>query len=294
MSPRAAVRPYVEQRCREMRSALLDARSITPEELAPYWPGGAENPDQSVIGWVYCYGILGRFTGRAEARQEFTHGAHAGRTAGVVSTLQQAPRVVPLAVPVQDGETMIDRVALRFKAWSPCLAMAVLARQATQLLDYIRQLDAFPEHAELVREAHAWRDQIAQQLVWGAVSDAPNGEGYGIPWHPITNPWPVIPAWIGTLSVTDRVLIQTTFAEMHARALLEMTPFLEGDADSDPLGGWHTFFATYAVEHGMEAEALMSTRPFAPFLTQLSLAAHSARAARKAAEEKAPPTPGPT
>lgn len=280
--PRAGVRAYVVERCRVLRSALLDARAASPDEIAAYWPGGDENPDTSLRGWIFCYGNLGRFSGRAEAADR----SDARPADELTRALLAEPRTVALAAPVTIDGAAVAELTVGYKSWHALYAMAALARTATALLQLLPDVEATPGGPaawELAAEARTWIDRIQRTLVWGACHP-----GARTPWDPTTERWPTPPAWTETLAVSDVLAVQRAFAEVHARALLAVAPFLAPDVDApDPLGGWHTFFSAYATEKGVPAEELIAARPFAPFFLQLTLAAHAARRARDEAARHA-------
>src|SRR5690348_13232097 len=59
----------IKERCRGMRQTLTVRALATPEEIAAYWPGGAENQEKGKGGWIYCYANYVGFLRRAEARK---------------------------------------------------------------------------------------------------------------------------------------------------------------------------------------------------------------------------------
>lgn len=261
-----------------MRAALLVAGAISPTEIAEYWPGGKENTGRKLTNWIFCAMQMARFSARAEARQEFTHGDHEGRSAELIALLANTPRRVPLLVPLSlhDGDTPVTDVIVGYRSWTALRMISVYGRLATRLAMEMEPLGDRLEHAELLIEAHLWHERILQMMVWAAIHDDASG---ALPWSPRATLWPEIPEGIAAMSVIDRLSIQHAYAEVHGRALTVLSPYFAPDKERDPLGGWHSFFASYASEHDVAVDALMDARPFAPFLGQLTLAAHSARQA---------------
>lgn len=250
------------------------------EELAAIWPGGERNETRGPEAWLYTHWNLARFFARHEARQEYTDGAHAGRSDALLALQGGEPKMVTLSQPMVMDGVEVHEVRLAHKSFPALRRMASYARVATQLLGYLRTLEAHPEHTDLVLEAHGWRERVLLMLIWGATADGP-----GLPWDTRTAPWPTLPGWLETLPVADVLAIHHAWAEQHGRALLALQPFLTGgDGEKDPLSGWETFFASYATEKGIDVERLLHDRAFAPFLTQVTLAAHASRAAREQAE----------
>ncbi len=276
-----------------IRTALLDARAMSDAEIAEFWPGGASNPERDVEAWLYAHFNLARFSARAEARQEYNEGAHAGRSDQLLNVQMGLPRVLPLAVPLEIDGVVVRDVRLHYKSWPTLRRMATLASVSNHLIMAIEPLEGALEYVDLIVEAQEWRDRILQMLLWAAISDAPHGKGYGLPWDPTKEMWPEIPEWLDRIDVADVLAINVAHAELHGRALLAIAPFLKhGDDERDPLAGWETFFASYATEKGLEARMLMEDRAFLPFLTQVSLASHSVREARKTDDDTPQPSAG--
>lgn len=282
---RIAAKAYTKERCTNLRAALLGAQVISATDIAPYWPGGAENPTRDIRAWINCYAQLARFSARSEARQEFTHGEHSGRSAELIALLANTPRRVRLLVPlnIEDNSDPIEEVVVGYRSWTALRMIAVYARIATRIAIDLEVLETSSAHADLLLEGHAWHERILLTMVWAAMHDDPNG---GLPWNHRTTIWPDLPAFLESMSVVDRLSVQHAYADVHGRALTVLSPYLAPEKERDPLGGWHTFFAGYASEHDVAVDTMMDARPFAPFLAQLSLAAHSAREqAEKAKEE---------
>lgn len=281
--PRPSLVRDLKQRCTDYRAALLDAGIIPADELSAIWPGGADNPRRDGNAWLYTHWNLARFFARQEARQEYTDGAHPGRSDALIALQAGVPRAVPLQVPVEIDGVSTHVLHLHYKSFVALRRLASYARVATQLLGYVREIEDAPEHIGLALEAHAWRERVLLLLIWGATH-----ERAGLPWDAVREPWPALPSWVAALSADDVLAIQLAYVEQYGRALMAIGPFLNSDeSDRDPLSGWETFFASYATEKGLDAQLLLQDRGFLPFLTQVSLAAHSARVARDAAKAQA-------
>lgn len=284
---RPSVLAFVKERCSNFRAALLDAHVVTEEEIRQVWPGGPDNPGRDVFAWLHTYWNIARFMARSEARQEFEAGASPARSDQLLHLQQGTPRTVALLVPLEREGERVHEVHLHHKSFTSLRRLATYARLAAQLLVYIRQLEETPEHAELIIAAHEWRERILLMLIWGAIGTDAEGRTAGIPWNPLHEPFPELPAWLTGMHETDVLAVHMAYAEQYGKALLAVAPFITGgDEDKDPLAGWETFFASYATEKGLEAQHLMQDRAFLPFLTQVSLAAHSSRQARESAKAK--------
>lgn len=284
---RSSTLAYVKERCLNFRAALLDMHVVSEDELAAIWPGGSSNPGRNVEAWLFAYWNISRFMGREEARQEFTAGASTSRSDQLLNLQQGTPRVVALNLPIEIGGAPVHEVTLHHKSFTSLRRMATYARVSTQLLIDIKAMEQRPEFAELIVEAQAWRERILLMLVWGAISGDDTGRNERLPWDAWRDPWPTLPDWTDSIDESDVVNIQVAYVQMYGRSLLSVSPFIAPSDDAqDPLAGWETFFAAYATEKGMEAQHLMQDRAFLPFLTQVSIAAHSSRQARESAKSE--------
>lgn len=282
----------IQQHCTALREVLLDTHVITEEEIAPFWPGGARNENKrSFASWRYTLFNLARFSARAEARQEYQSGFSPARSETLLAIQAGEPTVVALATPIVFEGVERTAFTLPFKSWSALRVLASMARIGVNLMI---QAEAFYHDgtlADLVREIDEWRERIELTLVWAAISDAPDGAGYGLPWDPRRVRWPEPPTELQALMTADRLAIHAAWMQQHAQALLAITPFmLPESGESDPLSGWETFFGSYANDKGHTAQQLMQDRAFLPFLTTVTVAADAARRAREAAKDK-PTTP---
>jgi hypothetical protein len=285
-----SVKRYLKERCSNYRAALLEAQLVSEAELAAVWPGSPDNRGHDVAAWLHTFWNIARFFARVEARDEYTAGVSESRTDQLLHLQQGTPRVVRLHQPVTIDGATVDELHLHHKSFTSLRRLATYARVSAQLLMHIAHLEGSPEHVDLVIAAQEWRERILRMLIWGAVSDGPDGTGTGLPWDPAREPWPDVPTWLEALDSTEVLAVQIAYTEQYGRALLSISPFIApNDDEKDPLAGWETFFASYATEKGLEAHRLMQDRAFLPFLTQVSLAAHSARQAREQAKDTPEP-----
>lgn len=278
----------IKQHCTDLRAVLLDTQVMTEAEIAPYWPGGSENPDRDFAAWRYTLFNLARFSARAEARQEYRFGPSEQRSQFLQQVQSGEPLVLPLIQPLRIDGAEVSTLALHPKSWRTLHRLAVYGRIGTQLLAAIAPLEsafgAVDEAPDLLLEAHEWRARILQLLVWAVTTAGP-----GLPWDPTSERWPKPPEWLATLHPTDLLGVQEAFLQQHAQLLAALMPFVSAtDKSHDPLSGWETFFASYAIEKGLEAQALMTDRAFAPFFTSLNLAAYAQRS-RRDEQTDAPP-----
>ena len=222
---RFAVVAHLKERCSNYRAVLLETGVCTAEELQAIWPGGADNPARDVTAWLYTYWNIARFMARDEARNEYAAGASSGRSDHLLHLQQGTPRVVALSRPITIDETEVAELTLHHKSFTALRRLATYARLASQLLVYIDALEQRPEHADLIVEAQEWRARILLMLVWGAVSTDEEGRTTGLPWNPWDDAWPVLPAWLESLSLNDLLQVQFAYAETYGRAHHAGAPF---------------------------------------------------------------------
>jgi hypothetical protein len=47
---------WLREVCEDFRRDLLSAETATADDIAAIWPGGKDNPDKKLKGWIRCYG----------------------------------------------------------------------------------------------------------------------------------------------------------------------------------------------------------------------------------------------
>jgi len=287
-------------RC-ERLAATIRARKLAPEEeLADYWPGGAENTARGAAAWVVCYAQCVRMMGRAETR-ETTRADAAAADAVILESLAGVPVLVSIVAPT-DAAAVEALSALHADQWARLRAAAPLAVYPKSFHALIwlsaraKRLDWLADRAAILAERAGREDldllartsaEICYQhalCAWVACHPGP-----GLPFgdHEAT---PAIPEPFSALSPYDVARI----LEAHLAANWHRLQALDALVTGDTSGGgaarrpsWSGFFGAMAMESGASAESLMRDRSLAAVLASNALAADAHRQARDAADRDA-------
>lgn len=246
----------VRERCTHLRAALQGRASVAAEELAAYWPGGAENSARRGRGaWLYCYASYSRLMGRAEA---------AKAASATEDALLTALAATPVAVTLTTGAVVHchpkSYLALRWMAHADTLLGAML-----DCMDRIPFLTE--ERQEDLREqALQGTTQLQLALAWAA-----GHPGVGLPFDAQAT-LPAPPDWVVDLTPQDLYRILKGYREANLQGLAAL-PALTSGAPEGPRPTWAIFFAHRSTESGLAADVLMRERPLAQLLAEARLAA---------------------
>jgi hypothetical protein len=277
-APSRTSAPALRRRCRELR-AVLGAR-VPDAELAPYQPGGAENPFTGRDGWLEYLIALRVFAARvggggapagdvdpAVARQ-------AAREVIVARTLAKAPVLVRLA---SGREVAVYPKSYHAAEWctSNDAQVRYIVAQALAHADDLRVL----AYAPLARSLHV--------RLWAWVVTTP---GEGLPFDEATPAEVVeadLPEHLARLAPEDLVALGEAWATVqHLRPAVVAKLFPPDDprASGLPLSG---FIGACANEFGRPASELMRRWTVGELFAQAVTAAQSAREAEGAARDRA-------
>lgn len=206
----------LEARCREYRDIFLDDDTATPEELDPYWPGGAQNPLTGQDGWIVAYGrchwLLGRAIGHEEERTRGQRMGHAERD--VLKLLTDEPERVTLVDRSEDGrEQYLSVYPKSAMALEHIAAANLLCAWLCDQITILEQHAEGPLDLERLIEARAMRGYYERLICWIATTKGPQ-----LP-YPVEAVRPALPAYIEQLSPLDYYLLCEAFTRIHADRL---------------------------------------------------------------------------
>lgn len=256
----------VRERCQNLKAALQYRASVSPVELAEYWPGGTANPERRGRGpWLYCYASYSRLMGRAEA---------ASASGDSQEALLAALAAEPVAVTLPEGTTFQchpkSYLALRWLAHADALLGAMLHQM--ERIPYF-QTD---EQDSLREEAMLGTTELQLALVWAAVHPGP-----GLPFDERQRV-PAIPPEIQAISPIGVYQVLQAYRSANLQGLAALPALTDGAVDgSRPT--FAMFFAAMAQESGLSSAALMRERPLVQLLAQARLSALSREPAKAAA-----------
>lgn len=269
----------LKERCELLRTDLEASRLATPEELAAYWPGGANNTAEPGRGqWIFCYANYVRFRGRSEYRESV-----AAQGEAIALRLLAAAPVVIATEGLPEGAPQPLAVH-RKSAWAlghlaaHDLAIAHLDAHLQALRGSLAKGDV--QLATAIQHARA--EELAL-CVWAVTHPGP-----GLPWEPTQEP-PPAPDWVRALDPFVTLRVQQTQQRANGTDLVAMKPLLAPDPDATGRGGtlFAGLFAGIAAELGFTPEDVIRSRPLLTLLAQGQLRASAIREAQAAAKEKA-------
>lgn len=268
MAAEGWTRDDLRARCTQLRDALTAAGTVPTDRIAAYWPGGAENPNRGMGGWIYCYASLGRLHGEDAVRRELAGGARGEQD------LLAALAAEPVAVTLPEGTTFQchpkSYLALRWLAHADALLGAMLHQ--IERIPYF-QAD---EQESLREEAMLGTTEMQLALVWAAVHPGP-----GLPFDERQR-IPTIPPEIQAISPIGIYQVLQAYRTANLQGLAALPALTDGAVDGRR-PTFAMFFASMAQESGLSADALMRERPLVQLLAQARLSALSREPAKAVA-----------
>lgn len=262
--------------CVTLERGVLRAGLASPDELAPWTPGGESNTSTDARGWLAYFARLHRFHARGEQRGALALDPHDRNDLAVMDALRNEPVAVRLIEPVTvsgpEGETRYETVYVYAKSLDALLAVHALDRTLAKLLLTKLELEgAFGPTSELLTRVVETISYTYQLLVWIVTSAGPE-----LPYASDTTD-PVPPIWIQRLQAWDVVRICQAMQE-HQLRLAALSALVDVKAQSQ--GGtrpsWSMFIGSMAVEMQQSPNMLMKHRA----LLELLATAHLATASR--------------
>lgn len=264
-------------RCERMRTAVQLRKLASEDEVARWWPGGAENPTRDRGAWIVAYGRLAVYLARGD------RDTSADRERTALAALRSEPKVVDLVTPLDER----TRVTVHAKGHDALRTLAQMERVQRELVLWRTQLEEEPEPGPDTTKA---LDGIARALtrtcatfVWTVTHPGP-----GVPWSDrFVMPWDqddLPPSWCWDVDPYDLVRLAGAHTEVNYGRLQTLPRTEEGKEGGL---GWATFFANVADATRESVGVLMADRPFASLLAQSALVADSHARAKADAAAKA-------
>ncbi|HNB58681.1 MAG TPA: hypothetical protein PK308_00110 [Phycisphaerales bacterium] len=267
----------LQAQCTALREVLGDGVA-TPQELADYWPGGAENPEADPLGrWIYCYAQYSRMAGRLDPQK--TDADIAKAEADVLAALRHAPVPVELVRTVR-GKPV--RVEVHPKSFETLLHIEARDRELGRLCEALEGLQGLPAKAQ-ARWGRRLAAEIAYQqqvLCWIVTHPGP-----GLPF-PGGKDAPAVPKRFRDLEAQDCVSILRAHRRVAVVRLGRIADLIGGGKASGKRQSWASLGATAASELGVSSRALLRDWTLESWIAQLSLTADAKAQAVEAAKGK--------
>jgi hypothetical protein len=254
--------------CRELRDTILAEQLATPAECAAVWPGGAENSDRTLDGWIYAYAQLSRLFGRLELRSQA--GADDAR-------LEQEVRRAAARQPISVGLSVGERLVYPKSAWTLFFldALDAIVRPIAELQLALGDADPQDLRGQVpLLQGLAWR-------TWAWILTAPGVD------LPFPDDGPIDPpAWTAELLEVDFVRLYAAHRKLHLESSLIMgTAFPSEDGERSRLS-LTGFLAGYASEHGIPPSDILRRWSMPEALAAAIASAEAHRVAKANAERE--------
>lgn len=271
----------LRERCAFIREQLTARGTATPEELAAYWPGGAENPGKRLWNWIDCHSNYVRFCGRIETELKGLFRSDEARQQAVLDALAERAEQVTLTSKEVDGRPL--QLTVYPKGDVALRAVHAANLYLGQLIDDCEALQAAGTalDLELIVRAREEQSYVQRMIVWIATTPGP-----GLPFAEGER-HPELPEEFADLSSIDFYLLANAFQKVN---LARLTALDKGNR-SKSRPDWSVFFASMAVELNTTPAALMRDWSLAALLATASERARGHEEARQRAELEAKTKP---
>lgn len=280
--PRRYTVPELRRRCQELRALVRAPRSplATEEEVRAAWPGGENNGDRGLDGWIECYAQLAAFHARAEVREM--------RKADASEQLESVVRAAAARSPIPVTLSIGERAVYPKSAWALAFLDALdaviepLAGLASEIGQSLQGETASDASLDTLRGMPA----LAQGMAWRTWAWVLLSEGVELPFpdEGVISP----PEYTAQLLPEDFVRIWAAHRTLHYESTAIMAlamPSEPGEPSRLSLSG---FLAGYASEKGLAPSTLMRRWSFPEALAAAVSAYESHRVAEANAKRKRP------
>lgn len=267
----------LRQRCADLRDTLAEAGLASTDELTSYWPGGKDNPEPGLGGWIYGYASLVRMAGQPEASE--TRARRLDAESEVLAALRDAGQPVELVATGEDGAPQM--LTVYPKSLDTLCQVQARDRELLALAMGVQALRDLGGEA-IATWARPLYDEISYQnrvLVWIVTSEGP-----GLPF-PDHEPRPEAPGWTLRLEPHDITAVLRAHQRVNGRRIAVIGDLMTAQKGGKKAKttGWSTLSAVAASELGVSSKSLLRDWSLAGWLAQLLLTADSKREAMEAA-----------
>jgi len=231
----------LRQRCRGLRTAILEQQLATDAEVSACWPGGGDNADRGYDGWIECYAALKSFARRIEQQDQSTAAMRDALAAAVRRAASRASVPVELSVGTRHVHAKSAWALWFLQSLDDTVrSVAVLAGELTEIAE-----------AEELRGLPA----LTNGLAWRTWAWILTTEGVGMPFADAASMTP--PLWTEQLLTEDYVALYLAHRSLHHDDIALMAgafPSQGGERSRLDLGG---FVAAHANEHGLRPSEII-------------------------------------
>ena len=239
----------LRRKCENLREQLSIAAEglVTPEEMADYWPDGAENSLEKAGSrrgqWIWCYASLVRLCDRMRDTPVNVSAAERARVDAQVDR--------PVPVTLESGEVVCvypkSYVALEYLSW--------LDREVLRVVEQASQLALLESEAAHRALATAPLVRAYAVQLWAWILSVPPEDG--LPFDPFRGEDPVPPAWTLTMSPADVLTLFKAHREVNGTRNVLISQLFPDEPKAQIRLSLAGFIGAYAHEKGGDSGQLM-------------------------------------
>lgn len=258
----------LKEKCEFIAQTLRFKTLASEEELSDYYPGGSENSDTDLRGWIFCYANYTRFCERLG--EDRTAERERESEDVVIKALSDAPEKATLS----DGTT-VDVYPKSFAA------LQFIQQQELRIQWLLKRRPLLLEGGNADDLEFVERIDEELLLAYQTIAFLVTVKGPALPLEMPTS----FPEWIQNFSTADYVVVHRAFVTVNVVRLHILNAMLDAlsQTDGGQRPGWSTFFSTRAEETHKSTAHLMND---VSLISQVGAALLAANA-RKRAEEDA-------
>lgn len=269
----------LQERCAHLREHLLRAKLVTEADLAPFVPGGEDNPYSGREGWIWYWAQLIRFTDRVGQKDETTAAELAEARREAMRGLRESPVTVEL-VAVDDAGAP-RTLAVHPKGFDALCVVDEIDLGIRWLIALAERLEGSGTAEAVLRRQECYRavSELHQVCAWIACTKGP-----GLPFDP-TQPHPPAPADFAALDAYDLLSIMSAFHRVNRSRFSAVSKLLRksGGGEDEP-ASWETLAAAVAADQRCPIEHLLRDRSLVAWLSQAALTWDARATAQQQAE----------
>ncbi len=260
-------------RCESLREILQDLPHVASQDLADYWPGGAENHEAPPGDWIFCYAQLIRMLGYESPETEAQQQAEAERA--VLEALRRVPVTVPLVTPLGERTSLLVypkslHALLHIEARDYLLGCLVEATNRLSRSAASTAAERFPPLA----------DEIGYQqrvMVWILTTEGP-----GLPFMD-EDSRPEPPESLRAIDAADVVRVLQAHRQIHLRRSALVGSLLTPSKSKHGRASWAVLSGSAATRLGISTYELLRDLSLGEWLAQLAMTSESERPSGKEA-----------
>lgn len=268
----------IRRRCIELKEVLVSSPELcTAEDIAAYWPGGAENRMAARGGWIYCYAMYVAFLFRSKATPDQAEEDEAAAHQATLDAFREKPLVVELVGTGPHGAPAT--VSVYPKSFDTLSLIDEIDAQAKWLTERLLWLEKQwgVEAALKVPEAMRELTELHLTIVW--ILTHPGCEA---PFTPGTE-LPPLPAEFRRYDPLDILLICRAHHAINRQRIAIVVNTIRKTGGGEGKASWATLAVGAAKALQEPVERVMRNRSLGAWLSQAAITWDADREAQERA-----------